>query len=80
MYGYYQCTVAAAIDRIFGLNIGRKSLPTRKDNMIDLYRAFCGYCGHFLRYGSPIGMKLRTASWERAIDNYFKSKPSLTLY
>ena len=28
-YGYYPCAVAGAIDRTFGLNLGRKTLPER---------------------------------------------------
>ena len=28
-FGYYPCAVAAGIDRVFGLDIGRRSLPQR---------------------------------------------------
>jgi len=79
MHGYYQCTVAAAIDRIFGFDAGRKNLPEREDDMIDLYRKFCRYCGHFLR--APISpIETLSFTWQRAIDNYTRVKPSLSVY
>ncbi|MDD2657977.1 MAG: radical SAM protein [Candidatus Pacebacteria bacterium] len=79
MHGYYQCAVAAAIDRVFGFDIGRKTMPSKQDNMSDLYRKLCGYCGHFLRspkhYLCPI-----TPSWAMAIGSYLKKRPCLTRY
>lgn len=46
-YGYYPCAVAGAIDRTFGLNLGRKTLPDRHDAMKEELRTFCALCGHF---------------------------------
>ena len=45
--GYYHCAVAGGIDRILGLNIGRKVLPTSDDEMRAEMEALCRYCGHF---------------------------------
>jgi len=79
-YGYYQCTVAAAIDRIMGLDIGRKHLPSPQDNMIDLYRAFCGYCGFFIRSEKSRQGLMITESWKDYLEKYAKFKPILTPY
>ena len=79
LHGYYQCTVAAAIDRLLGFDAGRKKLPSTNDNMIDLYRIFCQYCGHFLRRERKTKETI-SPIWEKAIDNYAKLKPCLTLY
>jgi hypothetical protein len=79
-YGYYHCTVAAAIDRIIGLNIGRKHLPSPQDNMIDLYRAFCGYCGFFIRSDKSRKGLVITESWKEYLEKYARNKPALTHY
>lgn len=44
-YGYYQCPLAAGIDRVLGSNIGRKEIPSINDNMLDQSRELCKYCG-----------------------------------
>lgn len=46
VHGYYACSFAAAADRVFCLNVGRKSV---KDimNLEDQFSIFCRYCGHF---------------------------------
>lgn len=44
-YGYYQCPLAASIDRVVGYDIGRKELPTENDTMIDQMKILCKYCG-----------------------------------
>jgi len=80
VHGYYICAVAAAIDRIFGFDVGRKKLPDLQDNMIDQYRLFCGLCGHFTRSARSQHNMTTTRSWEVAIAEYKKNKPSLTLY
>lgn len=46
MYGYYPCSAAAAIARVFDFDIGRKQLPEKNDMMEDLYPTFCSLCGH----------------------------------
>lgn len=79
-YGYYQCTVAAAIDRILGFNAGRKKLPSKNDSMIDLCRIFCKYCGHFIRSVETRNSQTISPTWKKIIENYNKSKPSLSLY
>jgi hypothetical protein len=45
--GYFQCTVAAGIDRVVGMKIGRKRLPSDDDNMYDQMLQTCRLCGRF---------------------------------
>jgi hypothetical protein len=80
-YGYYPCGPAASIDRVFGFNIGKKSLPGLADPMRDQMVALCRYCGYF-RFYWPIWLDrdLISQSWRRALKNYQVSKPIMTLY
>jgi len=91
-YGYYCCSVAGGIDRVLGLNIGRKKLPSSKDLMNDQSSKFCRYCGHLgtppwpqqleqikiRRANSPKGRM--SESWVKAYKKYKRKKPLLTLY
>ncbi len=80
-YGYYACANCGAIDRVMGLNIGRKKLPSSDDLMRDQLDACCRYCGIF-GYGSTIRSKkeVMSPSWKKAYEKYKKEKPSLPLY
>jgi len=80
-YGYYHCAQAAAIDRVFGFNIGRKSLPGLADPMRDEMAALCRYCG-FFRFYCPIMLdkELISRSWHQAFTNYNVSKPLMNFY
>jgi hypothetical protein len=46
--GNYHCAVAAAIDRLHGLNLRRDALPPTTDAMVDLMNEYCKRCGMFL--------------------------------
>jgi Radical SAM superfamily/4Fe-4S single cluster domain len=46
-YGYYPCAIAGGIDRVIGIDSGRKTLPDKSDEMRDQLSAFCNLCGHF---------------------------------
>ena len=45
--GYYPCAIAGGIDRVTHWNIGRQTIPSDDDNMLDLLEIFCSYCGRF---------------------------------
>ncbi len=45
--GYFQCTVAAGIDRVAGMGIGRPRLPSDDDDLHDQMLATCRLCGRF---------------------------------
>ena len=47
MHGYYPCSSAAAIDRVFGFDKGKKELPTQKGTLEELFKDFCKLCGHY---------------------------------
>lgn len=75
--GYYPCAVAAGIDRVAKLNIGRKSLPEKSDNMTDILAMSCRLCGRF-KDGHFIPKQLRpdltteltSPTWRRLYENY----------
>jgi hypothetical protein len=57
--GYYPCAIAGGIDRILGKNIGLTTLPDDSNDMEELVRTFCQYCGRF-RDGYYIPKNLRS--------------------
>lgn len=65
--GYYQCAVAGGIDRVFGLDVGRSSIPDPGDPLHEQMNALCRYCGHFCKQLTPEAQEERlTASWRQA--------------
>lgn len=71
--GYYHCPVAAGMDRIFGWNAGRPSLPSMDDSMEDLAERFCQKCGYFLRqveYKQALDKPLMSPVWQNAYADY----------
>jgi len=66
-YGYYPCAAAGGIDRIFGFDLGRNTLPEPDDDMEQQLRAFCIYCGHFkLRRAQPLIGSMMSPAWSLA--------------
>lgn len=47
MHGYYPCSAAAAIDRVFGFDKGKKELPVAKGSLEEMFKDFCKLCGHY---------------------------------
>lgn len=47
-YGYYPHPNCGAVDRVFGIDTGRKSLPGPEDLLEDIFPRLCPYCGVFL--------------------------------
>lgn len=87
MYGFYQCAVAAGIDRVMGLDIGLKTIPNSDEDMMDQKRKLCRFCGHFLsrqhtssHLREPLEKEIITQSWSKAYRNYKVNKPKLTKY
>ncbi len=79
-YGYYPCAVAAGIDRVLGLDVGRAALPDPADTMEDQLRLLCRMCGHFQRAPATPGGPTRSASWEAAYAAWRERRPRLTPY
>lgn len=53
--GYYPCSVAGGIDRIFQKNLGKQSLSEVTESIAELLNEFCRYCGNFSAYESNQG-------------------------
>lgn len=49
-YGYYVCSAAGGIDRIFGFNQGIKRLSEVNESIKTQLNQFCRYCGNFSDY------------------------------
>jgi len=81
--GYFQCTVAAGIDRVTGMGIGRTGLPADTDDMHDQMLATCKLCGRF-KDGHFIPKDLRPSlreqvispTWKKIYADYHAKKPS----
>lgn len=69
--GYFQCTVAAGIDRVMGMGIGRTRLPEDTDDMHDQMLATCRLCGRF-KDGHFIPKDLRPSLREQVISPTWK--------
>jgi len=80
-YGYYHCNIAAAIDRVIGLDIGRKKMPPAGDSMALLSAQLCRYCGFFRKYQKDhFKPGYVSPTWEALLANYQRSTPELTRY
>jgi hypothetical protein len=93
-YGYYPHPACGSIDRVFGFDIGRKTLPRVQDDLRDQFAQLCGYCGCFRTFSrraqaeysldpSPEERARRgqvTTSWREAYRRYREMPPSLSLY
>lgn len=93
-HGYYPHPICGGIDRVFGFDVGRKSLPSVEDDLRDQFSRLCRYCGCFRLFNRachpkfglpppPEEQALRgqmTASWLEAYGKYRESPPRLTLY
>jgi hypothetical protein len=73
--GYYVCAVAGGIDRVFGFGLGRETLPSPDDAMVDQMKIFCRLCGHF-GFAWPVKMEKISPAWRRAYAKKSKNLPS----
>lgn len=80
--GYYPCGPAGGIDRVFGFNLGRKSLPSPDDDMHEELRRFCAVCGIFRRTPEPKPLlePVMSATWSRAYARWAAKRPVLTAF
>ena len=81
--GYYCCGAGAAVDRVFGFDIGLKSLPSVTDRTLkNQLTRLCRYCGHY-KYNyneEEVSTEEISPSWRGAFERYRKERPSLTPY
>ncbi len=81
--GYYPCAVAGGIDRVLGINLGRRTLPRLDDTMADIAKRLCGMCGRF-RDGHHVPRALRPSlteqrtspTWVAAYENWRRRRES----
>jgi hypothetical protein len=92
-YGFYPHPVCGGIDRVLGLDIGRKQLPHIHDSMRDHFRKLCPLCG-FFRFMIMQRNKKRaqkqcetrqqgntiSGTWLNAYEQYRKNPPPLSQY
>lgn len=80
-YGYYTSAVGGNIDRIFGFDVGRKTLPEASDSMLDQRSLLCQYCGYFKKDEFEITARPRVSvTWQKAYQRYRAEKPRLSRY
>jgi len=90
-HGYYPHPICAGIDRVFGFDVGRKSLPLPDDQLDDQFSKLCRLCGFYrhslqLRSGRDpshepdVKPGRQSGSWSTAYENYRKQRPKLSEY
>jgi hypothetical protein len=82
-HGYYICSNAAGIDRVFGFDIGRKTLPAMGDEMLEQATLLCRYCGRFKvshSSGCVVDKEEISSSWANVYKKFKEQKPVLTEY
>ena len=89
-YGYYPCGAGASVDRVFGFNVGAKSLEEMRS---PAFRAslqkLCRHCGHFkakgrydLKDAAPLTSpdQATSESWRVAFTQYKENQAKLSDY
>jgi|GEM_PF-3363707 organic radical activating enzyme len=88
-YGYYGCSAGASIDRVFGYDIGIRSLKdVCMNRLIEQRKKLCRLCGRFNdlsidaeHYGPNWVIEEKTSiTWDKAFQLYSKNRPSLAIY
>ena len=82
-YGFYPCGAGASLDRVFGFDIGVKSLNEMDiSRMQNLLPRLCQLCGHFKEnYETKlISDEEISETWKQAYQQYRVKKPWLSLY
>jgi hypothetical protein len=84
-YGYYPCAVGGGVDRVMGFDIGLKAIPSTQTQVRKQLSALCRFCGHFRRYAegrehTHTNKEIISPLWQKAYEEYSRSKPRLTVY
>lgn len=92
-YGFYHCVVAGGgIDRVIGLDLGRKSLPDIGDDFIEEKKLLCRYCGLLdasvddmsksfsYQKVDKADLKILSPIWIKFYNKYKKNKIKMSLY
>jgi len=83
--GYYPCALSGGIDRIAGWNIGRENIPQEDDEMTDILKKACQFCGRFIqRIFVPRNIDLgynpakKSKSWKRLYKGWRKKHQNIS--
>ncbi|MFC1497542.1 radical SAM protein [Verrucomicrobiota bacterium] len=88
-YGFYACGAGASADRVFGWDLGIKSLTeVTREKLLGQLDALCSHCGRFKdmsRYKSlyastTTNQEMMSGVWKAAYEAYSKKPPDLSLY
>jgi len=58
-FGYYPHPNCGAIDRVFGFDVGRKTLPQAGEPLSEQFPALCRYCGLFCHFNRTAASRLK---------------------
>ena len=73
--GFYCCPVAAAISRVFMLDVGIKTIAeVTVAKLIDQYKTFCPKCGMYAYYKANVDKDLISSSWAKAIKAFNENR------
>lgn len=87
-YGYYPCGAGASVDRVFGFNVGAKSLAEISDEGFrQSLDKLCRHCGHFktkgryeLKTAAPLTSadQVTSESWRVALGQFKENRQRLS--
>ncbi len=89
-YGYFPCGAGASVARVFGLDVGVKSLAEMTTKQFrDSLDTLCRRCGHFKtcsRHESPESVsrqssdQVTSVTWQGALETFKQRKDDLSVY
>jgi len=80
-YGYFLCGAGAGLSRVYGFDIGIKTLKeVTFENLISQRMILCGFCGHSMTtVRKRIKEEEKSSSWEEAYEKYQKNVKKMSL-
>lgn len=88
--GYYPCTMGAAIDRVFGIDIGINNIESvNEETFNEQFKELCKYCGYFNEIApfevpeehlTETTQTKMSPTWKKALIDYKIKKPKLSTY
>lgn len=88
--GYYPCTMGAAIDRVFGIDVGINNIEdVNEDTFNNQFQELCKYCGYFNEIApfevpeehvTETTQTKMSPTWKKALIDYKIKKPKLSTY
>jgi len=82
-YGYFSCGPGAGVARVFGFDVGIKTLAeVKRSSFRKQMKILCKYCGMYKEnyVSKRISTPEISASWQEAYKRYKKQKPNMSQY